>query len=58
MVDPIAYLAEVAESSFGRGYKQRALAALDLRPGHTVVDIGCGPGTDLGAPAEAQADRV
>lgn len=28
-------------------YKRRLLAALDVRAGHTVVDIGCGPGIDL-----------
>jgi SAM-dependent methyltransferase len=49
MVDLIAYLADVAESNPGRDYKQHTLTALDLRPGQTVLDIGCGPGTDLGA---------
>lgn len=47
MADPIAYLDHVAAASEGRDYKRRVLAALDLRPGQTVLDIGCGPGTDL-----------
>ncbi|MFC9622017.1 methyltransferase domain-containing protein [Streptomyces sp. NPDC056930] len=29
------------------------LDELELRPGHTVLDLGCGPGTDPGALAEA-----
>jgi ubiquinone/menaquinone biosynthesis C-methylase UbiE len=47
--DPITYLDHAAEA--GRGYKQRLLDALDLRPDHTALDIGCGPGTDLPAMA-------
>ncbi|MGY0232271.1 methyltransferase domain-containing protein [Longispora urticae] len=43
----IAYLDHVAASGPGRDYKRRALAALDLVPGNTVLDLGCGPGTDL-----------
>ncbi|MEU7986662.1 methyltransferase domain-containing protein [Streptosporangium canum] len=45
--DPIIYLDQVAASVPGRAYKQQMLAMLDLRPGQTVLDIGCGPGTDL-----------
>jgi ubiquinone/menaquinone biosynthesis C-methylase UbiE len=45
--DPIAYLDQTAESPAGAAYKRDLLAALDLRQGHDVVDIGCGPGTDL-----------
>lgn len=45
--DPITYLDTAAGSPAGRDYKERFLAALDVRPGHTVIDIGCGPGTDL-----------
>jgi ubiquinone/menaquinone biosynthesis C-methylase UbiE len=47
--DPIAYLDDVAEA--GRAYKQRLLDSLDLRPEHTALDVGCGPGTDLPAMA-------
>jgi ubiquinone/menaquinone biosynthesis C-methylase UbiE len=45
--DPIAYLDQTAASAAGAAYKRDLLVALDLRPGHTVLDIGCGPGTDL-----------
>lgn len=51
--DRIAYLDMAAATTVGRDYKQRALDALDLRPGHSVVDVGCGPGTDLGRLADA-----
>jgi ubiquinone/menaquinone biosynthesis C-methylase UbiE len=45
--DPVAYLDRVAASDSGRAYKRQMLAMLDLHPGQTVLDIGCGPGTDL-----------
>jgi ubiquinone/menaquinone biosynthesis C-methylase UbiE len=51
--DPIAYLHRVAATDQGRSYKKRMLDELDVRPGQTVLDLGCGPGTDLGALAEA-----
>ncbi|WP_431677018.1 methyltransferase domain-containing protein [Kitasatospora sp. KL5] len=51
--DPIAYLDRVAATDLGRSYKQRMLEELDVRPGGTVLDLGCGPGTDLGALAGA-----
>ncbi|RKE16956.1 methyltransferase domain-containing protein [Streptomyces sp. TLI_171] len=51
--DPIAYLDRLAVSELGREYKATMLAALAVEPGHTVVDLGCGPGTDLPALAEA-----
>ena len=41
-----------AASAAGRDYKRELLAALDVRPGHTALDVGCGPGTDLPALAE------
>ncbi|MFG1884056.1 methyltransferase domain-containing protein [Micromonospora sp. NPDC049102] len=52
-VDQIAYLDAAAATTIGRDYKRRAVDALDLRPGHAVVDVGCGPGTDLGRLADA-----
>jgi ubiquinone/menaquinone biosynthesis C-methylase UbiE len=45
----IAYLDRAAESDIGRRYKSQLLAALRLKPGHAVLDVGCGPGTDLPA---------
>jgi ubiquinone/menaquinone biosynthesis C-methylase UbiE len=51
--DPITYLDAAASTAAGRDYKERFLSALDLRPGHTVIDIGCGPGTDLSRLADA-----
>ncbi len=48
----IAYLDQAAASDAGQ-YKQPLLAALDLQPGHSVMDVGCGPGTDLAALAIA-----
>ncbi|MCU7826157.1 methyltransferase domain-containing protein [Kitasatospora sp. DSM 101779] len=51
--DPIAYLDRVAATELGRSYKKRMLDELDVRPGSTVLDLGCGPGTDLDALAGA-----
>lgn len=34
-------------------YRRRAVEALGLRPGHTVVDLGCGTGKNLPLLAEA-----
>ena len=45
--DPVRYMDGAAASGAGRTYKRRLLAALDLSPGLAVVDVGCGPGTDL-----------
>lgn len=44
---PASYLTRLAASRVGRGYKALALQKLDIRSGQTVVDLGCGPGTDL-----------
>lgn len=51
--DPVEYLDRAAASATGRDYKRRLLDALDLRPGQVVIDVGCGPGTDLPAMASA-----
>ncbi|MFI6697488.1 methyltransferase domain-containing protein [Streptomyces sp. NPDC050509] len=51
--DPIAYLDRVAATDLGRSYKGRMLDELDIRPGQTALDLGCGPGTDLASLAQA-----
>jgi len=51
--DPIDLLDRIAASPAGAATKRDLLAALDLRPGHTVLDLGCGPGTDLATLANA-----
>jgi SAM-dependent methyltransferase len=43
----IAYLDYVTQSSVSQQGRPDALAALDLRPGLTALDVGCGPGTNL-----------
>jgi ubiquinone/menaquinone biosynthesis C-methylase UbiE len=45
--DNIAYLTGLAASAHGRLFRERALAALDLRPGQVALDVGCGPGANL-----------
>ena len=47
--DPVAYMDAAAATPAGVEYKQRLLAALQLRAGQVAVYIGCGPGTDLDA---------
>ncbi|MFF7591381.1 methyltransferase domain-containing protein [Kitasatospora purpeofusca] len=51
--DPIGYLDRVAATDLGRSYKGHMLDVLDIRPGQTVLDLGCGPGTDLTSLAQA-----
>jgi ubiquinone/menaquinone biosynthesis C-methylase UbiE len=51
--EPIVYLDRVAATDLGRSYKSRMLDELHVRPGQTVLDLGCGPGTDLDALADA-----
>ncbi|MFD4672425.1 methyltransferase domain-containing protein [Lentzea sp. NPDC058450] len=49
--DKIEYMADAA--ALGRDYKHQMLVSLDLRHGDTVLDVGCGPGTDLPVMADA-----
>ncbi|MER7378426.1 methyltransferase domain-containing protein [Streptomyces lanatus] len=41
-----------AAGDAGRAYKQQLIDLLDITPGQTALDAGCGPGTDLAALAE------
>ena len=56
-MDTIAYLDEAADAAVhvALDYKRRLSRLLDLRPGHRIADLGCGPGTDLAALAAAVA---
>ncbi|GAA0335461.1 methyltransferase domain-containing protein [Actinoallomurus spadix] len=51
--DQIAYLDRLAATGLGRSYKRLMLEELDVRAGQTVLDLGCGPGTDLDSLADA-----
>ena len=53
MTDQIAYMDAAAATAVGLDYKRRLLDALEVRPSQTVVDLGCGPGTDLARHADA-----
>ncbi|MEV7283495.1 methyltransferase domain-containing protein [Streptomyces sp. NPDC093252] len=55
--DQAAYMLRAAERDAGRAYKARLLDLLDVRAGHTVLDLGCGPGTDLPALADRAGAR-
>ncbi|MFD8520245.1 methyltransferase domain-containing protein [Streptomyces capillispiralis] len=54
--DQADYMLRAAAGDAGRAYKQRMLDLLDVRDGHAVLDVGCGPGTDLPALAERVGD--
>ncbi|MGB6164837.1 MAG: methyltransferase domain-containing protein [Pseudonocardiaceae bacterium] len=45
--DAIGYLDNITSSTLGLTFKRELLGVLDLRPGHTALDLGCGPGSDL-----------
>jgi ubiquinone/menaquinone biosynthesis C-methylase UbiE len=51
--DQITYMDAAAATAAGLDYKRRFVEALDIRLGQTVVDLGCGPGTDLARLADA-----
>ncbi len=53
----IQYLDQAAASDHGRDYKARLLEMLDLEPGLSVLDVGCGPGTDLSSMADAVGEH-
>lgn len=50
---PADYLIRLAASGLGKAYKSFAVAEMAIRPGDVVLDLGCGPGTDLPAFAAA-----
>ncbi|MEU9883574.1 methyltransferase domain-containing protein [Streptomyces phaeochromogenes] len=47
-----SYMLRAAASSAGRAYKRQLIDLLDIAPGQTALDVGCGPGTDLPGLAE------
>ncbi|GAA3639714.1 hypothetical protein GCM10022267_27750 [Lentzea roselyniae] len=49
--DKVAYMADVAAAA--GDYKRQLLDLLELEPGLTVLDLGCGPGEDVPAMADA-----
>lgn len=50
---PSDYLTRLAASDLGRAYKTLVVGEMAIERGHTVLDLGCGPGTDLRAFAES-----
>jgi ubiquinone/menaquinone biosynthesis C-methylase UbiE len=58
--DRIAYMDTAAQAAVTAGgdYKRRLLTAMGIRPGHVVVDIGCGPGIDLRSLLAAGAEVI
>jgi ubiquinone/menaquinone biosynthesis C-methylase UbiE len=50
---PANYLTRLAASNLGRAYKALVLQEMAIERGHTVIDLGCGPGADLRAFAES-----
>jgi ubiquinone/menaquinone biosynthesis C-methylase UbiE len=50
---PADYLTRLAASDLGRSYKSLVVDEMKINAGQVVLDLGCGPGTDLGAFAAA-----
>jgi ubiquinone/menaquinone biosynthesis C-methylase UbiE len=50
---PSDYLMRLAASELGKAYKSFAVSQMTIRAGDVVLDLGCGPGADLLAFAEA-----
>jgi ubiquinone/menaquinone biosynthesis C-methylase UbiE len=45
----VTYLDAAGAMSFFRDYKHRTFGLLDIRPGHRLLDVGCGTGDDVRA---------
>jgi ubiquinone/menaquinone biosynthesis C-methylase UbiE len=50
---PSDYLMRLAASDMGRAYKSLAVSEMSIGAGDVVLDLGCGPGADLLAFADA-----
>jgi ubiquinone/menaquinone biosynthesis C-methylase UbiE len=50
---PSDYLLRIAASDLGKAYKSLAISQMTIGSGDVVLDLGCGPGADLLALAEA-----
>lgn len=50
---PSDYLTRLAASELGRAHKALGVREMAIERGHTVLDLGCGPGADLRAFAES-----
>jgi len=50
---PSDYLTRLAATDLGRAYKTLVVREMAIERGHTVLDLGCGPGADLPAFAES-----
>ena len=48
----VKYLDTVTGLEAAQAYKQRSYELLNLKPGHRVLDVGCGTGDDVCAMAK------
>lgn len=50
--DQLLYLDTYSAAEFAQTYKRQLYALLQVREGHCVLDVGCGPGDDVRAMAQ------